>query len=141
MEKNYVTDKLTTKMYYSVIYEENQKGYLLNTFFDKLHSLELVGVILDDFSENNYELSGKIFIIEDKFRIKSIYNILTHKKSILNTNDYKILFQIELTENSFLYHIETNSEFFDLEKLPRIQDDSVQFISKNLDDEINIGLN
>lgn len=44
-------------------------------------------------------------------------------------------------ENSFLYHIETNSEFFELEKLPRIQDDNVKYTSRNLDEEINIGLN
>ncbi len=128
-------------MYYSVIYEENQKGYLLNTFYHKLHSLELVKSILDDFSENNYELSGKVFIVEDKFRIKKNYNILTHKKNILFTDEYKILFQIELTADSFLYHIETSSEFFDLESLPRIQDDNVKFTSRNLDEEINIGLN
>ena len=39
--------------YYSVVYEENQKGYLLNTFHNKLYSLRLVEAILDDFSENN----------------------------------------------------------------------------------------
>ena len=110
-------------MYYSVIYEENQKGYLLQTFYHKLHSLELVKSILDNFSENNYELSGKVFIIEDKFRIKKTYRILSHRKNILLTGEYKILFQIELTENSFLYHIETSVEFFDLEKLPRIIDE------------------
>ncbi len=128
-------------MYYSVIYEENQKGYLLNSFYYKLHSLELVLAVLDDFSENNYELSNKVFIIEDKFKIKKTYNILTHKKNILSTNDYKILFMIELTKSSFLYHIETISEFFDLEKMPRIENDTVQYISRNLDEEINISLN
>lgn len=127
--------------YYSVLYEENQKGYLLNTFYHKLHSLELVGAVLDDFGENNYELSGKDFIVEDKFRIKRTYNILSHKKNILSTNDCKILFMIELTKDSFLYHIETNSEFFELEKLPRIEDDKIQYVSRNLDDEISIGLN
>ena len=48
---------------------------------------------------------------------------------------------IELTKDSFLYHIETNSEFFELEKLPRIEDDKIQYVSRNLDDEISIGLN
>lgn len=128
-------------MYYSVIYEENQKAYLLNTFYYKLKSLELVKDILNDFTENDYIFSDMVFKIEDKFRIKKTYNILTHKKNILSTDDYKILFQIELTENGFLYHIETNSEFLELEKLIRIQDDTLQYISKNLDEEINIGLN
>lgn len=127
-------------MYYSVIYEENQKGYLLNTFYYKLHSLELVKSILDDFSENDYIFSGKVFILEDKFKFKKTYNILSHKKNILSTDEYKILFQIEL-ENSFLYHIETSSEFFDFGKLPRIEDDAAQYISKNLDEGINIELN
>lgn len=127
-------------MYYSVIYEENQKGYLLHTFYYKYHSLRLVGAILNDFSENNYLLSDKIFILEEKFRFNRTYNILSHKKNILSTDDYKILFMIELG-NSFLYHIETSSEFFDLESLPRTQDDAVQYISTNLDEEINIGLN
>lgn len=128
-------------MYYSVIYEENQKGYLLNTFYYKLQSLELVKDILNDFTENDYIFSDKVFKIGDEFRIKKTYNILTHKKNILSTDDYKTLFQIELTENSFLYHIETNSEFFELEKLPRFEDDTLQYISRNLDEEINIGLN
>ena len=127
--------------YYSVLYEENQKGYLLNTFYNKLHSLKLVEAILDDFSENNYELSGKVFIIQDKFRIKKVYNILSHKKNILSKEECKILFMIELTACSFLYHIETKSEFFDIENLTRVEIDSIQYISRNLDEEIDIGLN
>ena len=127
--------------YYSVLYEENQKGYLLNTFYNKLHSLKLVEAILDDFSENNYELSGKVFIIQDKFRIKKVYNILSHKKNILSKEECKILFMIQLTANSFLYHIETNSEFFDIENLARVEIKSIQIISRSLDEEIDIGLN
>lgn len=107
-------------MYYSVLYEENQKGYLLNTFYHKLDSLELLKSILDDFTENDYIFSDKIFIIEDKFKYQKTYSILSHEENILSTDEYKILFKIEL-ENSFLYHIETGIEFFDLEELPRIQ--------------------
>lgn len=128
-------------MYYSVIYEEYQKGYLLNTFYNKLHSLKLVKAILDDFSVNNYELSDKVFIIQDKFRVKKDYNILSHKNNILSKEECKILFMIELTANSFLYHIETNSEFFDIENLARVEINSIQIISRNLDEEIDIGLN
>lgn len=127
--------------YYSVLYEENQSGFLLGTFYYKLHSLELLKSILDDFSENNYELSNKVFKIEDKFSIKKTYNILSHKRNIHSSADCNILYMIELTKYSFLYHIETNLEIFDIEKLPRIEVDSVQFISRNLDEEIDLGLN
>lgn len=107
-------------MYYSIIYEENQKGYLLNTFYHKLDSLELIESILDDFSENDYIFSDKIFILEDKFKYQKTYTILSHEENIFSTDEYKILFKIEL-ENSFLYHIETSTEFFDLDELPRIK--------------------
>lgn len=127
-------------MYYSVIYEENQKGYLLNTFYIKLQSLELCKSIFDDFVENDYIFSDKVFIIEDKFNINKTYSIISHKKNIISDNNYKVLFMNEL-ENGFLYHIETRSEFFDLEKLPRVKDQVVQYISRTLDEELNINLN
>lgn len=127
-------------MYYSVLYEENQKGYLLNTFNKKLQALELVKFILDDFSRNDYLLTNKTFIIEDKVKFNKIYNLISHKKNIISADDFKVLYKVEL-DNSFLYHIETSVEHFDLETLPRIQDNIVQFISRNLDEEVNIGLN
>jgi len=80
--------------YYSVIYEEYQKGYLLNTFHNKLHSLKLVEAVLDDFSVSNYELSSNVFIIQDKFRIKKKYNIISHKNNIISKEECKILFMI-----------------------------------------------
>lgn len=126
--------------YYAVIYEENQTGYLLNTFHHKLHALELIQSILDDFSTNNYVLSVQVFVIQEKFRVNRAYNIITHKKNIISSQDYKVLFKLELN-NSFLYHIETNTEEFDVEHLPRTQDETVKYISKNFDEEITIGLN
>ncbi len=126
--------------YYTVIFEENQTGYLLNTFYHKLHALELIQSILDDYTANNYVLTNKVFIVQDKFLINKTYNIITHKKNIISSQEYKVLFKLEL-DNSLLYHIETNTEVFDVEHLPRLQDEIVQYISKSLDEEITIGLN
>ena len=126
--------------YYSVLYEENQIGYLLNTFNKKVQALELIKFILDDFSVNDYLLTNKTFIIEDKVKFNKTYNLISHKKNIVSADDFNVLYKVEL-DNSFLYHIETHLEFFDLENLPRIQDNIIQFISKNLDEEVNIGLN
>lgn len=127
-------------MYYSVLYEENQKGYLLSTFNNKIQALELVKFILDDFSENDYLMTNKTFIIEDKMKIYKSYNLISHKKNIVSADDFKVLYKVEL-DNSFLYHIETSSEFLDLENLPRSQDNIIQFISRNLDEEVKISLN
>lgn len=126
--------------YYSVVYEEYQKGYLLGTFYYKLHSLELLKSILDDFSENNYVLSDKVFKIEEKFQFVKSYSLLSHKKNIISDKKYNVLFNLEL-KNSFLYHIETESECFDIEEIPRQNNETVQFISRNLDEEIDINLN
>lgn len=127
-------------MYYIVLYEQYQTGYLLKTFYHKLQALELIQSILDDFTANNYLLTNKVFIVEDKFSINKTYNIITHKKNIISSKDCKVLFKLEL-DNSLLYHIETNTEVFDVEHLPRLQDEIVQYISKSLDEEITIGLN
>ena len=113
---------------------------MLNTFCYKLNALELLQSILDEFSEDNYIFSEKAFIIQEKFRVSKVYDILTHQKIVISSEDYKVLFKLEL-DSSFLYHIETSDEVFDVENLPREQNETVEYISKNLDEEIIIGLN
>lgn len=127
-------------MYYSIIYEHNQKGYLLNTYSQKLPALELLQSILDDFSKNNYVLSNKVYKIENKFPLSRTYPILTHQKNIKSTESYKVVFMLEL-DNSFIYHIESTNEQLNVQELSRNDNESVQHISKQLNEEITINLN
>lgn len=105
-------------MYYSILYEENQKGYLLKTTSDKLETLEILQFVLDDFIENDYIFSDKIFKIKEKFKVSKSYRIISHREQLKSTESFYILSFFEL-ENSFIYHIKTSSEFFDMEELPR----------------------
>lgn len=127
-------------MYYSIIYEYNQKGYLLNTYSNKLPALELLQSILDDFSNNNYVLSNKVYNVENKFPLSRTYPILTHQKNIKSTESYKVLFMLEL-DNSVIYHIEATNEQLNVQELYRNNNESVQHISKQLNEEITINLN
>lgn len=127
-------------MYYTILYEENQTGHILNTFSNKLPALELLQSILDDYSENNYVLSAKVFTVENKFPLFKSYQILTHQKNIKSTESYKVLFMLELN-NSYIYHIQSESKILKVEQLLRENNENVHYISKNLNEEIIIGLN
>lgn len=126
--------------YHFIIYEENSKGYLLLNTSIRLEALELYKAILDDFAENDYIFSDKIFKVEEKFRVLDSYPLLSHKLTLKSGNDFKIVSTLEL-ENSFIYHIQSAQPILDLMALPRIQVDSVDFISKNLNQDLTINLN
>lgn len=127
-------------MYYSVIYEENFKGYLLLNTFNKLEALELYQAVLDDFAESDYIFSNKIFNVEEKFEVIQSYPILSHKQTLRSDDDFKIVYTTEL-ENSFMYYIQSAQPIFDFMTSPRIQVDSVEFISRNLNQDLKISLN
>lgn len=126
--------------YHSIIFEEGSKGYLLLSTTNRLEALELCQVVLDDFVENDYIFSDKVFKIEEKFKVVCSYHILSHKKTLESSPDFEVMFKLEL-ENSFIYHIQSTQPLTDLLAIPRMQDESVEFISKNLDEEIKIDLN
>lgn len=127
-------------MHHSIIYEENHKGYLLLSTTMRLGALELYQAVLDDFAENDYIFSDKIFKVEEKFEIIQSYPILSHKLTLKSVENFKIISTLEL-ENSFIYHIQSAQPILDLMALPRFQVDSVEFISKNLNRDLTINLN
>lgn len=127
-------------MYYSIIFEENDKGYLLHSSTMKLEALYLLQKILDDFAENDYIFSCKVFNVEKQFDILRIYPITSHKLILKSDRAFKVLYSLEF-QNSFLYHIESVSTLPELTELPRITASSVEFISKTINDELDIHLN
>lgn len=127
-------------MYHSIIYEENSTGYLLLNTSVRLEALELYQGVLDDFIENDYIFSDKIFAVEQKFEIIQSYTILSHKLTLTSNDDFKIISTLEL-ENSFIYHIQSDRPIVDLMALTRTQVDSVEFVSKKLNQDLKINLN
>lgn len=125
---------------YHIIYEENSKGYLLLNTSIRLEALELYKAVLDDFFENDYIFSDKIFKVEEKFKVVNSYPILSHKLTLRSSDNFKVLCSLEL-ENSFIYHIQSAEPLTDLIAMSRIQVESVEFISKNLNQDIKIDLN
>lgn len=127
-------------MYYSIIFEENDKGYLLHSSTMKLEALYLLQKILDDFANNDYIFSDKAFNVRQQFDVLRSYPITSHKLILKSDRAFKVLYSLEF-QNSFLYHIESVSTLPELTELPRITASSVEFISKTINDELDIHLN
>jgi len=126
-------------LHYSIIYEEENTGYLLATYPAQLPALVLYKKILDDFAENGYLFSDKDFDI-NKYPVQTTYPILTHKIKIVSDEQFFIQKSIEL-KNGYLYHIHTKSEIFDIKSLPRDNSAMITVISNDLNKGLEIPLN
>lgn len=126
-------------MFHSIIYEEENTGYLLATYPVQLPALELYKKILDEFAENDYLFSDKDFDI-NKYLVQTIYPILTHKIKIVSDEQFFIQKSIEL-KNGYLYHIHTKSEILDMKSLPRENSAMITVISNDLNKGLEIPLN